>query len=217
MSFRDDVIFPTNISYGSRGGPVYKTVVIPKNSGYEQRAALHIYPRHRYDAATGIMELEDELAAAAGLEDIIRIFHVCEGMAYGFLYKDWGDYKSCSYLSTPALTDQEFGTGDGIETVFYLRKNYTEGATTKTRLISKPKNTTILIGDNGALQTETTHYSIDYTTGAVTFVTPPVDTHTLTWGGEFYVPVRFDDDELDIVLSHYLAGNCTVPLKELKV
>lgn len=217
MAFLDDVIFPENVSYGSRGGPEYNTVVILLNSGYEDRAALHEYPKNSYDAAFGIMEFEDELAANDGLEDVIATFHVASGKFRGFKYKDHGDYKSCSYLSVPAFTDIQFGTGDGIETVFYLKKIYTKGAISKIRLISKPKNTTILIGNAGAPQTETTHYTIDYTTGAVTFVTPPANTNVLTWGGEFYVPVRFDSDNLDIVLSHYQAGNCTIPLMEIKV
>ena len=47
---------------------------------------------------------------------------------------------------------------------------------------------------NGVPKTITTDYSIDATTGIVTFVSQPSVGAPLTWTGEFDVPVRFGAD-----------------------
>lgn len=36
-----------------------------------------------------------------------------------------------------------------------------------------------------------TAWSLDYTTGIITFDSAPADGHVLKWGGEFYTPMRF--------------------------
>jgi uncharacterized protein (TIGR02217 family) len=46
----------------------------------------------------------------------------------------------------------------------------------------------------------TTAYTIS-ASGMVTFTTAPASTAQLTWSGEFDVPVRFDTDQLPVVLN----------------
>jgi uncharacterized protein (TIGR02217 family) len=100
-----------------------------------------------------------------------------------------------------------FGTGDGSTTTFQLKRTYTQteaspyngDTNSDVRNITKPKQGTISIFDNASLKTETTHYTVNYGTGVITFLSAPVNAHVLTWTGNYYLPVRFKDDSLDAV------------------
>jgi uncharacterized protein (TIGR02217 family) len=202
--------FPLTVAYGASGGPGYNTDVVMRGSGQEARNANWPYPRHMYDAALGVKVWSD-------LEELLSYFHVVQGRAHGFRFKDHGDFKSCGVYETPAATDQIIGTGDDNEDEFQLAKTYTQGAMSTTRPITKPRDGTVLIAVDGALQTETTHYTIDYATGIVTFITPPAEGEVVSWGGEFDVPVRFDVDQLSTVFEDYRLGSVTVPIIEVRV
>ena len=203
--------FPDDISANSRGGPGWMTTVVETDSGAESRNQRWSYPRHKYDVAYGINTL-------ARLENLLSFFHVVAGKAIGFRYKDWLDCKSCGRSSTPAATDCAIGTGTGALATFQLYKTYTQGAYTRSRKILKPIASTVLIAVAGTTKTVTTHYTLDATTGIVTFTGGNIPTtgQAVTAGFEFDVPVRFDTDELEVNLQYYKAGSAMVPLIELK-
>ncbi len=61
-----------------------------------------------------------------------------------------------------------------------------------------------------------TGFSLDTTTGIVTFDTAPTTGATVTAGFLFDVPVRFDTDRLDIELSSFEAAEApSIPLVEV--
>lgn len=76
----------------------------------------------------------------------------------------------------------------------------------ETRTITRPKRGYIKIYVDGTLKTETTHYSIDYETGVVTFVSAPTLAQKVQWAGQFYVPVRFDSDMQRVMIESYGRG-----------
>lgn len=210
MAFIETPRFPDNISYGSKGGPKYNTVVTTVNSGFEYNNINWDQARHMYDVAMGVRSMEE-------LSDLVSFFHITRGKGHYFRYKDWADYKSCNLQDTPASTDQVFGIGDGATLEFQLIKTYDlSGGVINQRDITKPVSA-ISIALNGTLQTVTTHYTVDYTTGIVTFVTAPAAAVSITWGGEFDVPCRFDTDELELSLDFYGYGSAGVPVKEVRV
>jgi uncharacterized protein (TIGR02217 family) len=100
------------------------------------------------------------------------------------------DYKSCHVNRDVAADDQPLVWVSG--NTYQLTKRYAAGAQTRDRAARKPVQGTILIADDGVLKTETTHYTIDYTTGIVTLLFTPTSTGDLSWGGEFDCAVRFD-------------------------
>jgi uncharacterized protein (TIGR02217 family) len=214
MAFLESPRFPDNISYGSSGGPMYKTEVVTVYSGFEYNNISWEESRHKYDASMGVRS-EGELS------QLIKFFHVTRGKGHRFRYKDWSDYKACDLDETSAFNDMVFGTGDSVTTEFQLIKVYDMGSmigvSYNQRDIKKPVQGTILIGVNGILQTETTDYSIDYTTGIVTFVSPPANGVPITWGGEFDVPCRFDTDELPLSLDFYGYASGSVPIIEVRI
>ena len=221
MAFIETPRFPDNISYGSSGGPKYNTTVITVNSGYEYNNINWDQARHYYDVAMGVRSMEE-------LSDLVSFFHITRGKGHHFRYKDWADYLSCDLNQTPTPTDQVFGVGDGLTTAFQLVKTYDlGGGTINQRDIKKPVNTTILIALDTVLQTEDTYtgtvsnndndYWIDYTTGIVTFNSAPPWSVSITWGGEFDVPCRFDVDQLELSLDYYGHGSTGVPVIEVRI
>jgi uncharacterized protein (TIGR02217 family) len=210
MAFHE-VQFPPTISVDSRGGPERKTEIVLLGSGYEERNQRWADSRRRYNAGYGVKSLDD-------LHTIAAFYEERRGQLHGFRWKDWSDYKSCAPLQTPANDDQNIGTGDGAETAFQLRKQYGSVYSPYYRDIKKPVTGTVLIAVNAVAQTETTHYTIDYSTGIVTFVSPPTNSHAITAGFQFDVPVRFDTDYLELQLVPHQYGNIPdIPIIELRV
>ena len=207
MAFHE-IRFPDNISRGARGGPERRTQIVELASGDEERNASWANSRRRYDAAYGVRRADD-LAA------VVAFFEARNGRLYGFRWKDWGDYKSCLPSGIPSATDQPIGTGDGATTAFQLIKAYISGAQTWTRTITKPVAGTVTVALDGIDQAS--GWSLNTTTGLVTFTAPPPGGTAITAGFEFDVPVRFDTDQLDVTHDLERLGSITsIPLIEVR-
>lgn len=207
MSFKD-IRFPDVLAWGSAGGPRYNTSVVKIKSGKEKRNANWDYPRIEFDVATAIQEMAD-------LESLIAFFHIAQGMAYTFRFRDYSDYKSCQTAGTPLHSDQIIGTGDGDKVEFQLYKTYLyEGEGRLARRITKPTPGTVLVGVNGSEQTS--GWTVDTTTGIVTFSSAPASGATITAGYEFDIEARFDTDSLSTSLEQYQLGSTQVPVIEDK-
>ncbi len=203
-----EVRFPDDISRGARGGPERRTQIVELASGDEERNASWANSRRRYDAAYGIRRADD-LAA------VVAFFEARNGRLYGFRFKDWADYKSCLPSGTPAATDQTIGAGDGATSDFQLVKVYRSGSQSWTRTITKPVDGTVMVAIDGT--EATSGWSVDTTTGLVSFTTAPASGAAITAGFEFDVPVRFDTDTLDVILDIERLGSITsIPLIEVR-
>jgi uncharacterized protein (TIGR02217 family) len=135
------------------------------------------------------------------------------GQLYGFRLQDFADYKSCAPGASVSAADQPIGTGDGATTAFQLVKTYTSGPSSWTRTIKKPVDGTALVSVGGTALTG--GFSVDSTTGIVSFATAPASGAAIAAGFEFDVPVRFDTDSLAINLSNFAAGEIpSIPIVE---
>ena len=164
MGFHN-VRFPANLSFGSVGGPERRTEVVTLANGFEERNTPWAHSRRRYDAGVSMRSLDD-------IETLIAFFEARQGQLYAFRWKDWSDYKSCKASADPAFTDQIIGVGDGVQTVFPLKKTYRSGTEIYEREIVKPVSGTITIGIQGTQKTETIDYTVDVNTGLVSFTAP---------------------------------------------
>jgi uncharacterized protein (TIGR02217 family) len=202
-----EVRFPTAIAFHSTGGPERKTEIVVLGSGFEERNAVWANSRRRYDAGYGVKSLDD-------LHAVIAFFEARLGRLYGFRFKDFSDFKSCAPGQAVAPLDQSLGSGDGHVTQFPLSKRYTSGPSSWTRTIAKPVAGTVRVAVAGS---ETTSgFTVDTTTGLVTFASAP--TGAITAGFEFDVPVRFDSDQLSINLSGFAAGEIpNIPIVEIRI
>ena len=207
MAFHE-VRFPDNISRGARSGPERRTQIVELASGDEERNASWADSRRRYDVAYGIRRADD-LAA------VVAFFEARNSRLHGFRYKDWADYKSALPSQAITATDQPIGTGTGSLQTFQLTKRYTSGAQTWVRTITKPVAGTIRVA-LGMVE-QMSGWTVDTTTGVVTFTTAPAGGVAVRAGFEFDVPVRFDSDTLDVTLDFERLGSITsIPLLEIR-
>ena len=207
MAFHE-IRFPDNISRGARGGPERRTQVVELASGDEERNASWANSRRRYDVAYGIRRADD-------LSAVVAFFEARNGRLFGFRFKDWADYKSCLPSQAITATDQQIGTGTGAATQFQMVKRYTSGAQSWTRAIAKPVAGTVRIA-LGTVE-QLSGWTLDSTTGVVTFTTAPGNGVIVRAGFEFDVTVRFDTDMLDVTLDIERLGSITsIPLLEIR-
>ncbi len=212
MAFHE-VRFPTNVAFGSSGGPERRTDIVTLGSGHEERNSPWANSRRRYDAGYGIRSLED-------LQTVITFFEARHGRLHGFRWKDRADHASGAYGAPVTPIDELLGSGDGVKAVFTLAKHYTSGGATYTRPIAKPVEGTVRVAVNGVEQTLASDFVVDVTSGQVTFLSghEPGPGLSVTAGFEFDVPVRFDTDFLDVSLTGFEAGNIpSIPLVEIRV
>lgn len=211
MTSFHEVQFPTDVSFGSRGGPEFSTDVISQLSGFEKRNINWSESRARFDASFGVRTLEQ-------LSALIAFFRARQGRAYGFRYKDWSDYKSCDLDETVSAIDVTLGVGDtNQDTQFQLVKDYVSGGTTYTRTIKKPVDGTVRVALNGSEVFSPATWSVDTTTGILTFVSPPGVGAVVTAGFEFDVPARFDIDTLSTSFDTHKVYSASVPIVEIRV
>ena len=193
MSFVE-VQFPTDISYGASGGPIFMTDVVATVSGHEQRNSKWSQSRAKYNVASGIK-------TEAQWQALIAFFRARRGMAIGFRFKDWSDYKA---------ENQPLKSLGGNE--YQLVKQYVSGAAVYEREISKPVTGTVKLYEDSILQAS--GWSIDTATGIITTSL----SGTLSADFEFDVPVRFDTDEMSISMDSFDAGNWgSIPLIEVRI
>lgn len=178
----DSVVFPLLLEEVS-STPEFNTTIISLGNGSEQRIGNWLDAKSTINAALGVRSLAD-------LTTLIKFFRARKGPLRGFLYKDMIDNS---------VTGQAFGTGNGSQVAFQLIKEYSDSGNTDTKIIHKPISGTVQIYKGVTLQTVTTDYTIDYSTGIVTFVVAPTGGMTpqiVSWTGQFYLVLRFAEDKL---------------------
>ncbi len=199
MSFHE-IQFPPDIAYGAQGGPQYSTTVVATASGYEQRNSIWVASRMSWNVATGLKNQTQ-------LDALIAFFRSRKGRAYGFRFKDWSDYQA---------TGQALGTGDGATKNFQLVKSYSSGTYGETRVIKKPVTGTVVPYLAGVRQTS--GWSVDTTTGILSFLTPPAVGIAVTADLQFDVPVRFDTDSMAVTLEQLnLSQWQSIPIIEIRI
>lgn len=221
----DEVQFPPSLALGAAGGPQFSTTVVVLGSGYENR-------NQNWEASRGSWDAGIATRTPAQMAFIITFFRARWGRARGFRFRDWSDYQLGSYL--PGGSPQQIATGDGETTVFQLVKTYSDGVQTYNRTIAKPvappalsyvggsagwatASNTVAIYLNGAKQSS--GWSVDATTGLVTFGSAPGGGVIVAADALFDTPARFDVDQLDVSVLDAL-GNAKIarlPILEIRV
>ncbi len=203
----DEVLFPTDISYGSKGGPEFKTTVKPLGSGHEQRNI-------DWDKVLGNWEASKGVMTQAKLDIVETFFYARNGRARGFRWKHWPDF-------TIAAT-QQIGVGDGVETDFQSFKIYTDAGNTFNKDIYKVKDAgsiRVYLDTGGGWVLQSSGFTVDINTCLVIFsVAPAVDDLIGIQIDEYHWPVRFNIDKFEVTLdhvTHFTWGS--IPIKGIRL
>lgn len=184
------VVFPLALDEGATAEPEFPVNIGESSEGREVRQIKSARSRKKWEVSLTFRKKSDQKK--------IRNFYIdMQGPLSSFLLLDLADYESDGV--------QSIGTGTGVLTTFQLKKTYTNAGSSKTpqvRTITKPKQGTVKIYVDGVLKTETTDYTINYTTGVVTFVSAPANTKPITAEFEFYFVARFDQNGYSETIDH---------------
>lgn len=182
MSFHE-VRFPEFPDYGTKGGPGFSTSIIELDSGAEVRIGRWSSARRKFYPGYSVRSRESIVA-------LHEFYLARQGALYGFRYKDFTDFTTApNGLDAPSNDDVEMLVAPGASTTMQLIKKYTSGGVTHTRVINKPVAGTTVLSKNGA--PFSSGWSVDNTTGVVTFSPALTPGDVIGGGCEFDVPVRF--------------------------
>jgi uncharacterized protein (TIGR02217 family) len=193
--------FPTQLALSAVGGPGYSTSVNAAFSGYEQRNQNWSQSRAEYTVSFEHKNQTD-------YDALLAMFHAARGQANSFRLFDHSD---CS------VTGQFIATGDGSTKTFQLQKTYTfpNSDFEVTRPVQKPITSlitdfygnaltdTVNVYVNASLKSHNAgyvsgggvNYTLDATTGIISFATAPAMSAVITADFQFHVPVRFELDQ----------------------
>ncbi len=212
MTAFHEILFPLDIALKSAGGPQRRTDVVALGSGREERNARWAHSRRRYDAGYGVKTHQ-------ALSQAIAFFEERRGRLHGFRWRDRLDHSSAAPEAAVTALDQIIGYGDGVTATFALRKTYGADYSPYRWPIEKPVAGSVRVAVSGTEVSEGSAFTVDPTTGIVTFIAghiPPLSA-AVTAGFSFDVPVRFDTDYLEVDLSAFEAGAIPkIPLVEIK-
>lgn len=188
-----------DIEVGAKAVPLYSTEIVTTDGGFEVRRSRWRYPRHRFE-----FNLSPNPRDEADLIEFRDLYYAAGGAYETFKFKHWSDYQA-----TDAALEMITGT------TWQLRKSYTRGATTRYRKITRPVAGTLSIKRNG-VSYASSNWTLDATTGIVTFNTSQAG-QSITGTFEFDIPVRFEDDEIELVgLSDDLEQPISISLIEVR-
>ena len=147
------------------------------------------------------------------IEQVLQFFWAIGGESIVFRFKDWSDFKSCNLDDEPLPTDQGFSFLPGSPGGYRLVKGYTTAGLTEYRKITRPKGDTIRVANELGVEQVASRWTLDESTGLLT----PGGTFSgvpTTWGGEFYVPVTFDEGGTSFEITSHEVQSATVTLLE---
>jgi uncharacterized protein (TIGR02217 family) len=153
------------------------------------------------------------------LSQAIAFFEERRGRLHGFRWRDRLDHSSAAPGAAVTPLDQIIGYGDGVTATFALSKTYGADYSPYRRPIEKPVAASVRVAVGGSEVSEGLAFTVDATTGIVTFLAGhiPAMGAAVTAGFLFDVAVRFDTDYLEVDLSAFEAGAIPkIPLVEIK-
>lgn len=195
MAFHN-IRLPDDVERGAIGGPEFNVTIASGFSGFEKRNANWEQSRGSWDISYGV---QDKI----GYTRILDFWFARGGPLHSFPFKDWSDFN---------VARQNIGTTNGTLNTFQIFKRYTSGAFTHDRTIEKPVSGTVRVWVNDieiTLGAGAGQFQVDLLTGIITLGSTLAAQNgtAVEVECEFNVPVRFDQQKLDIRLLFEQAGN----------
>ena len=188
---------PTNVELGAIRHDDEDIEIVTTDGGWEVRNARQSQSLLRFDISFPASRRDD-----ADYLAVIAMFKAARKSLHTFRFRDWSNYQ---------LDEEVIGTGDGTTTAFQVKQSWTVDGVTHGRNITRPVSPLSVYKD-GVLQGS--GYSINYTTGVLTFTAAPALGVEISVSGEFDIPVRFETPMQSTGLNKYLEHIDTLTLKE---
>ena len=156
--------------------PIWSTTVKTSVSGREFRSANFSFPRYRYKMVYSVLR---QTSAFPEMAQMAGFFNARNGAFDSFLFTDPDDYTIAS--------GQVIGTGDGVNKLFQLVRTFGGYVEPVFDLVSG----TYAVSLNGVVQVSGVSINA---TGLVSFTTAPGAGVVVSWGGNYYRRMRFEQD-----------------------
>lgn len=213
MTFRD-IELDRAYSYRSLIGEQGNTAVVELGNGVEERI-------QRWGETRLVANLGYAVKTYADLTAILAFKRAMGHRLDSFRFWNPLDYStgtntpSDTSLSLVTNADEQIGTGNASTTTFQLVKRYTNGVNTVTRNLTKPINGTVKVALDGVNQTS--GWSVNYSTGIVTFTSAPGNGVDVTAGCQFNDEVRFESDDSSVSIESFERGDVVGGLRIVSV
>ncbi len=178
----DPDIFPLlpGFSFITSKKPTWSTGIAEASSGRQRARQIWSYPKWQFKVGYEVLR---DSATYLEQQKLLAFFNAHAGRYQQFFFYDPSDN---------AVSNQQFGVGDGTTTTFQLSRSINAGAITFTEPVKGIANTpTVAVAGTG-----TTAFTIG-PLGQVAFTSAPTSGAVLTWSGNFMFLCRFDDDMVD--------------------
>lgn len=168
---------PIAVRTGASYADDYNVEISETTSQSEYRRLIHPYPRRTYD----IFYTQQTAEIWA---EILALYHRCYGKYAGFRVKSWDDFSSNNRIGIPTAFDQPLALiSAGPPKIYQLQIAYGQGGNQLSiglpvRSIFKPVTNTTLIAIGAIIAPETVMWTIDESTGRITFVADKTKTIT---------------------------------------
>jgi len=177
------IIIEDYLAVGFTAGSVWETSDVRAISGFSQRNQQRVRAVHEYQYGGAETAIANLIA--------IKAFHFeVRGKLFTWLLKDWTDYIYAGEL---------LGIGDGADTTYQVIRTYGT-VNPYVRDITAIKTGTLAVYVNGVEKFDPGDYTIS-ATGLITFGVAPPSSQSVTADYEFYVPVRFQQDDCFIEIT----------------
>lgn len=203
-------IFPECPTFGFTVEPQYLVKIVRREGGFERRDRKWSRPLLRFST----VPLGQQ--SRANIEAALRFWHAMGGAANMFRFLDYTDFQSCGLDATPSATDQPLTFIAGSPGGYQLIKRYSDtGSGLYTdREITRPIGSSIRVANDSGVEQASTRWLLDEATGLLQTLPSFVGTPA-TWGGEFYVPVRFDS-EFPVEITNHRVHSVSFSLLEVR-
>lgn len=176
------------ISYGTKGGLSYSTVVVTNPSRIETR-----YPQRSRGYWNFDLNLSDKTKVK--MNAINSFFAAVQGRSWGWRFRNWREYQ-CTNEPLPAYSG-------GTTLQLTRARILAAGGVQETVIIKKPDLTLpITLTRNGVAFPTSANWTLNVTTGIVTFSADQTG-NLFTWTGQHDMPARFDVDEMEAAQNDF--------------
>ena len=175
-----NAVFPTlpGLAFPVEKTAMWSTRVQTGVSGKETRLNLWSYPIWKYSLPFEMLRSD---SVNAELQSLAGFYNARQGSYDTWLFDDPDD---------DTATLQNFGVGDGSTRSFQLKRSY--GG------FSEPVGATNVMTQVRVNAVATGAYTVNASTGILTFTTAPGAGLALDWSGTYYWRCRFDGDEFNV-------------------